>query len=287
MDKKQLFIIGNPRSGTSLFRLMLNSHSSIVVPPECGFIQWWFNKYQDWTAKSNLAGFISDLKTSKKIETWELDSYALGHFLEQRNSHSYQELVFNVIDFYGRSKHKKMNSSVLGDKNNYYIEHLDLLKTIAPKAKFLIIIRNPLDVYCSYKGISELNSKSLYIPKLTQNLEIFIEEWCHNQTEIIKFARKLDQEQFTVINYEDLILKSKTVLTKVCDFLKLPFDDQMLNYYKRNDEPKALLDWKKKTLKPPDSTSIGGYKKLLLQTEVEKIQNNTFELYGKLKENLC
>ena len=36
MDK--VFILGNPRSGTSLFRLMLNSHSMINATPECGFL---------------------------------------------------------------------------------------------------------------------------------------------------------------------------------------------------------------------------------------------------------
>ena len=31
------FIIGNPRSGTTLLRLMVNAHPKATVPPECGF----------------------------------------------------------------------------------------------------------------------------------------------------------------------------------------------------------------------------------------------------------
>jgi hypothetical protein len=286
-NTQQLFIIGNPRSGTSLLRIMMNSHSSMVIPPECGFIQWWFKKYGNWSSKSNLSEFISDLQTSKKIETWQLDFDALYYFLEQCVSKSYGELVFNVIDFYGRSKHKKKDSIVLGDKNNYYIEHLDLLRKITPTAKFLIILRDPRDVYCSYKGIAELKSTATYLPKLSQSLKSFLRDWCQNHSEILKFTQIIDSKQFTVINYEDLILESKTELVKVCDFLELSFDENMLQYYKTNDEPKALLDWKKKTLQPPDSSSIGRYKKLLLKSEAKKIEEETFELYEQLKQGIC
>jgi hypothetical protein len=41
MDRVQwqepIFILGNPRSGTSLLRLMLHSHSEICIPPESHF----------------------------------------------------------------------------------------------------------------------------------------------------------------------------------------------------------------------------------------------------------
>jgi len=283
-NTQQLFIIGNPRSGTSLLRIMMNSHSSMVMPPECGFIQWWFKKYGNWSSKSNLSGFISDLQTSKKIETWQLDFDALYFFLEQCVSKSYEELMFNVVAFYGFSKQQKMNPAVLGDKNNYYIEHLELLIRIAPKSKFLIILRDPRDVYCSYKGIQELNSKSTYAPILSQDLQSFTRDWYYNQSEILKFLSKLDKKQFKVINYEDLVLKSKTVLVSVCDFLKVSFEEKMLHYYKTNDEPIALLEWKKKTLQPLDPNSIGRYRKLLSPTEVMKIEEDTFGIYRQLKQ---
>jgi hypothetical protein len=194
--------------------------------------------------------------------------------------------VFNVIDFYGRSKHQKKDSIVLGDKNNYYIEHLDLLRRVSPTAKYLIILRDPRDVYCSYKSIAELKSTSTYIPKLSQSLESFLRDWHHDQSEILRFLQIIGPKQFTVINFEDLVLESKTELEKVCDFLNLSFDENMLQYYKTNDEPKALLDWKKKTLQPPDSSSIGNHKKLLLKSEIKKIERDTFDLYKKLKQSI-
>jgi len=48
-----LFIIGNPRSGTTMLRLILTSHSKVLVPPECGFIIWLKDKYANWEQKDN------------------------------------------------------------------------------------------------------------------------------------------------------------------------------------------------------------------------------------------
>ena len=62
MKDTNLFIIGNPRSGTSLFRIMLSCHPEIIVPPECGFIQWWHDKYQ------NAASPIHDIE--QKGQYW-------------------------------------------------------------------------------------------------------------------------------------------------------------------------------------------------------------------------
>lgn len=180
----------------------------------------------------------------------------------------------------------KKNSVVLGDKNNYYIENLNMLKDISPNSKFLIILRDPRDVYCSYKGIAELKSESSYIPQLADNSDSFTNDWIDNQFKILQFLKKINQKQFTVINYEDLIIDSRTELSKVGNFLKLPFEEQILFYYKTNDEPKALLDWKKKTLQPPDSSSIGRYKKLLSLNEIQIIESKTFELYEQLKRDV-
>ncbi|MGB0789818.1 MAG: sulfotransferase, partial [Marinirhabdus sp.] len=76
MKQSRVFILGNPRSGTSLLRLMLNQHSSIVAPPESGFSLWWLHKYGNWCKADNapqkINGFIDDVLSSRKIETWHL-----------------------------------------------------------------------------------------------------------------------------------------------------------------------------------------------------------------------
>ena len=83
MSEIPLFILGNPRSGTTLLRRIINAHSLYCVPPECGFVQWLYDKYGHWKQElvSNrefVDSFLTDLEKCRKIETWNLDFMAIG-----------------------------------------------------------------------------------------------------------------------------------------------------------------------------------------------------------------
>jgi hypothetical protein len=282
---KHLFIIGNPRSGTSLLRIMLNSHSQITVPPECGFMEWWYDKYKNWSEESNIDEFIQDLKTSRKIETWGLNYEKLYKFLHKETCKSYDELVFKVVEFYGFSKTKKKQQKVLGDKNNYYISCLNKLREFSLDSVFIFIIRDPKAVFASYNAIKALQTNSAYKPKLSSGVDKFLEEWFENHHKILNFIDSMKRNDFLIISYENLVLNTKEELLKATNFLNLKFDIKMLKYYEVNDEPNALLDWKKKTLKPPDSDSIYQYKSVLSKEEKNRIDKETKPLLKRLLNN--
>ena len=67
---RPFLILASLRSGSSLLRSLLNEHSNIVVPPECGYIQWLGLKYCGRPVHPKR--FVSDLKKCKKIEGWQL-----------------------------------------------------------------------------------------------------------------------------------------------------------------------------------------------------------------------
>lgn len=46
-----MFVIGSPRSGTSLLRLILTDHTKFIIPPECGFNLWLHNQFGDWSVQ--------------------------------------------------------------------------------------------------------------------------------------------------------------------------------------------------------------------------------------------
>ena len=57
-----VFIIGNPRSGTTLIRLMLTCHPQIVIPPESGFLVTLYPKYVNFGgSEKELGEFANDL----------------------------------------------------------------------------------------------------------------------------------------------------------------------------------------------------------------------------------
>ena len=285
MDK--VFILGNPRSGTSLFRLMLNSHSMINATPECGFLHWWYKKYADWDSScvtsNRLDEYISDLESSKRIEDWKMDYAQLKEKIVQENPDNYAKLGEIVYVFYGEQKGKK--AKVIADKNNYYINHFNDLNEIWPDAKYILVIRDGRDVACSYLNIETLVTNSPYKPKLSTDIKTIAKEWLTNNQNVLSFSESLNNNQFMVIRYEDFVTDSELYLTKVCNFLGLNFESNMLNYYIKNakeqDEPLSSLDWKKKTLEKPDKDNIGKYKMELEKQSIEEFNTTATNLLQK------
>ncbi|PNQ73292.1 hypothetical protein C1T31_07165 [Hanstruepera neustonica] len=284
MIYQNLFIIGSPRSGTSMFRMMLSSHESIVVPPECGFIQWWYEKYKDWNKSSSqsermLNDFLTDLKTSKKIETWGLDFKALKLLIIEESPVSYSQLMNMVILQYAFQNGKK--PSVLGDKNNYYIDYLRFLKQTYPNAKFLVIIRDPRDVVCSYLNVNSLQTSSEYKPKFPNTIKEMSLDWYSKNMKIAEFLESINPSTYKIVKYEDLLSQPELELEKCTNLLDLEFEYSMMDFYKNNMEPSELLDWKKKTNQQLDKNNTQKYLKQLTQSEIEEIVSVSGELMEK------
>ena len=207
---------------------MLTSHSQICIPPECGFIQWWFKKYGDWSIndtknKNRVREYLEDLKTSKKIETWRIDFEKVFYSIYQSDVSNYGDLSLKVIDEY--AKQKQPDSFILGDKNNYYIQHLHLINKIYPEAKFILIVRDGRDVACSYKDLLKNKSISEYKPDLPNDISDIANEWATNNKRVLQFFDEIPEQNFYIIRFEDLMLNPSHQLKKVCEFIDLNYDN--------------------------------------------------------------
>jgi hypothetical protein len=199
-----------------------------------------------------------------------MDYTLLKEKIIQEKPENYAKLGELVYTFYGEQKGKK--AKVIADKNNYYINHFNDLNEIWPDAKYILVVRDGRDVACSYLNMETLVTNSPYKPKLSTDIKTIAKEWLTNNQNILNFSESLNNNQFMVIRYEDFVTDSALYLTKVCHFLGLNFEPEMLNYFIKNakeqDEPLSSLDWKKKTLEKPDKENIGKYK---MELEKESI----------------
>lgn len=272
MTKKQFFIYGNPRSGSSLLRLLLNSHSKVTVPPECGFYHWLAAKYGSWNAnnlnKSDIDNYLEDLQNSKKFETWLLPSSLIKRVIEENKPQNYNELSTCVYLSYARL-HNKV-PTVLGDKNNYYIKHLEELFDLAPEKYIIHIVRDGRDTACSYREIKGIDSSHKYKPILPTEITEIAKEWSTNNLNVYNFYKY--RKNFLLVKYEDILQTPIQVLTQILNFLELEFEKGMLNFYKENQqkqiEPKETVAWKQKTLQPIDSKDIGVFREKLSNQEI-------------------
>lgn len=278
MSLKQFFILGNPRSGTSMLRLLLNSHSAITVAPECGFLLWLFSAYKQWDEKKltlpHIKNFVQDVCNSKKFETWGVTAEALEKTIIERAPKTYASLAQCVYLTYANKFKKK--PQVLGDKNNYYIKHLKELDAVFSAQHILHIVRDGRDVAASYKKLQELSFDLKYKPELATEIQTIADEWQTNNLNIYNHY-KSDSNYF-MIKYEDILVNPKQALQPFLRALDLDFEQGMLAFYEHNKtnviEPRETMAWKQKTLQPLDPNNIGTYE-LVLQPEEVIVFNET------------
>ncbi|PMO31941.1 sulfotransferase family protein [Vibrio breoganii] len=266
LELDYFFILGNPRSGTSMFRMMLNANPYIIVPPECGFSHWLSDKYK--SAKCNTKTyrlFARDVFNSKKFETWQTTEQDIFSVLCKQLPKDYESMVKCVYIAYGNKKGVK----AVGDKNNYYIQYTTELINLFPDAKFLHIIRDGRDVACSYQDLKTVSIEHKYKPNLPTEINDIATEWSKNNDMLSKELTK----NKLVVKYEDLIESPTDVLTKVCEFIGVPFSKEMIDFYKLNDEPKELMAWKGKTNHAVDINNKNKYLIQLNQTEIDNFNS--------------
>lgn len=259
---KFTYILGNPRSGTSLFRLMLNAHPHVVAPPECGFIQWNFSSFSstDFSDSLQRSLFADAVLASKKMETWGLHKEQLLDAFNQVSSPNYQNLCKAVFSAYAASRNQEETPQVAVDKNNYYINYLEEINAAMPHASYLHLVRDVRDVAVSYLEIQRKKHKGQYAPKLATTAEEIAESWCENNERTAAF---LADKKHLIVRYEDLLVRPEIELARVASFLGINYNSQMTRYYEFNDEPKETLGWKQKTLQPVDPSRAGAFRREL------------------------
>ncbi len=268
-----LFIIGNPRSGTSLLRLVLTCHENICIPPECHFFLWLEEKYGNWTKQSNLDAYLSDLAVSRKFETWGISISELKSFIQKNEPSNYSELTYLVYVFYGVKIGKK-EIKVWGDKNTLWKEKLSRIPVYFPEARYIHIIRDGRDVACSFMELHNSSFNSKYAPNLPSKIEDIALDWKNNISLINKFLNSVPGANHIIVKYEDLILNFHETVVGMLNFLNLNYDPNIDNYYKINLrlklEPEATMEWKTKLNDKPDPLNVEKYKNILTGIQIEQ-----------------
>ncbi len=279
----RFFIIGNPRSGTTLLRLMLNRHPMMVVPPEAGFLVW---LHKEFGERFEVNQFINRLRTTKKIENWKLDFEELTEILMEKNPGSYSELMDAVYIYYYNCVLNRRNVKQVGDKNNYYLNHINLLNELYPEAKYIHIIRDGRSVAVSYKNIMKKKIDNKHAPRLATDMREIAAEWRSNVLKVEKSFSEIKKDLCTTVRFEDLVNDPGDVLKNICSFLGISFAREMLGYYQTQAadglEPPAYFNWKEKNTLPIIKEEANRYQELSNNEiyEFEKINGSLLERLG-------
>jgi hypothetical protein len=221
-------IVGVPRSGTTLLRFMLDSHPSLAIPPETGFLAWPLHRLGMIAPRETLFRVITRIPfRSGPWKDFGLEAPDFRKQLRQIQPFNLGDGVRAFYQLYAEKQHKPR----YGDKTPLYCRHMKAIEAILPEAHFVHIIRDGRDVALSLRSVP-------FAPG--QDIPTLAGYW----QRLIRDARTAGRycRAYMEVGYEALVRDPPAVLQSICSFLRLDFDPGMLRYWERTAE--RLLEHK-------------------------------------------
>ncbi len=222
-----LFVVGAPRSGTTMLERMLASHSMIQGGPE-----------------PHLLTPLAHLGVWAKVDKAPYDHILAAEsqklFVEQlpRGKQDYWEACRAYCDvLYGRYMEARGGEkTVCLDKTPAYALVLPFMMKVFPDATYIVLTRHPLAMFSSFANsffdgdyaIAHTHHPILnrYVPAMAAFLR---------QTEVPRLH----------VRYEDLVKDPEAWFQKICDHAGVPFEAEAIDYGRRppdDTERKGLGD---------------------------------------------
>lgn len=277
------FIVGCPRSGTTMLRLMLDAHPELAIPPETHFLSAALDlRSRDAELRRE---FFAVVTGSRRWPDFHLDAGAL----ERRLARIRPFVLHEGLRCFYRMYAERFGKPRVGDKTPGYVLHLRRIAAVLPEARFVHLIRDGRDVAASLR-------KLWWGPG--DDVQAQAVDWLWR----IREARQQAQvcPAYLEVRYEDLVREPEPVLRRVCDFLELSFEPRMLEYHEgaaeRLDElntrtdadgnvqvtKEQLLAIHARTKEPPNAGAIARWRRDLSASEIQTFQ----QIAGPLLQEL-
>lgn len=226
------FIIGSSRSGSTLLRLMLASHSRIAIPSETWYLIALLEEFPgDRPLRKNEIGAAISMMTNHY--TWPdmgLDATEFRHRVANLRGVRLRDLVEVVYQWHMEVEGK----SRWGDKTPAYIEIVPALAAMFGNAKFIHLIRDGRDVAKSFQR------QGWHGPWMHG----YAREWLRAMELDRKLGKTQLNERILRVRYEDLVLHPEATLRTICAFIDERFEDPMLRW--RGKAAEAIPDREKR-----------------------------------------
>ena len=199
-DFTPTFLVGFPRSGTTLLDTIIRSHSKIRVVEEKPLI----HSTKNFLNKSGYDDFIDKI---------------IPKYVNSEAKKVYEEEFKKYAEIFG-------SSSVFIDKLPLNLLEAPLIYQLFPDAKFILALRHPFDtIFSCWMHKFKLNAAMANMVDIEQIVKFY----CVSM-EIFKTCRTNYNLNVHEIRYEDLINNLQKESKSVVQFLNLQWEPEMKNY---------------------------------------------------------
>jgi len=219
------FLIGFPRSGTTLLDTILRSHSKTLVLEEKPYLL------------NVRHGFYKNHKLSDILQINETEKIKM------------QEQYFNSFNY--------KSDKLIIDKYPLNLIELGFIKTLFPNSKIILAIRHPLD--CIISGVLtafKLNDGMVNFENI-QTTSFFYNE-CF---ELLFKYFNYYEINYHEVRYENVIINFEDEINKLLNFLNIKFEESIYNFHKTAmQRQKINTPSYDQVVQPIYSSSINRYK---------------------------
>ena len=234
-----IFVVGAPRSGTTLLQYMLRSHPDISLPTGEShfFIPLLRNEkeYGDLRQLSNIRRVLERMY-QQSADFLDTDLHGIDFDIERFSDILYQQQHTSMAQLIAElMKLNAMGEKARrwGDKTPYYVLHMERLLEQFPGAQFIHLIRDGRD--CALSMFQRKHDFRVYNTFFAAKYwEIYVARG--RQT-----GRQIGHENYKEIRYEDLLADPKLVMEDVCDYLGESYSDSLINFKKSDGSGKTPL----------------------------------------------
>ena len=222
-----LFVLGAPRSGTTLLRVMLAGHPNLFSPPEmviAPFATMGERKQrltERFWEKGGLRRTIMELRQCSVD-----DAKAIERSLDTQT----------VPEVYGWLA-AQLGDRFLVDKCPHLGADLPAMQRLLrwfPDARFLWIVRHPGSVT---RSIENMPMAEVMLQGYAPDAR---DIWYYANKNVQQFLESVAVGRKSTIRYEDMIADGRAAFTRVCDQLNLPFSEKLLTPY--DDDPARMIE---------------------------------------------
>jgi hypothetical protein len=212
-DAAPIFVAGPDRSGTTLMFALLASHPDLSMVRRTNMWRYFHDRYGDLGRAGNLDRCLADMTSYRRMRHLEPDEARIREEFA-RGTPSYGRL-FALFHAHHAERSGKAR---WGDKSLHTEHYADRVFGEYPAARVLHMVRDPRDRYASVRRRHE--GERAHVGNATGR-------WW-SSTRAGRRNQSRHPDRYLLVRYEDLVSDPDATMRRVCAFVALDYDPEML-----------------------------------------------------------
>lgn len=245
----KFFLVGCPRSGTTMVQQALNRHSAIAIPPETKYFFSFFGH-----SRKNQGRHIDRLNNDLGIA---LAKPAARIASVEDGRAFYEQMAEKYV-----ARLPKKDVTYFGEKTPEHTSRLPLIRTMFPEAKIVVLYRDGRDVALSLSRV----------PWMTSSLYANFVVWLYYNS-IVQRLRESDAANLYFVRYEDVVADPRGELNGILRFLHLPYESAVAEGHGNGEGiPTREYGWKERALHKITRERVGTFRQDLSREQIEVLE---------------